>query len=210
MVNLLFLILAHPFLDSLKYYYIDVFQPELHTLVMEAKCSVFQDDNIRIYFSKEEGLRVESESSEACGLVKSFLLSTGLGLCSIWESFEETKFADTVREEGANVWLTIIPEEPGLFTRAILKMDKDNWLIKEVKVTTEEQEILAQITYKSRLPVNITVTADSLKSKIKHTYIKDKGLLFPSKTEVIQQGPNLPKELKHITITYSNIKINPF
>lgn len=218
---------AFSILDSLKHYYIDLYQPELESFIAEANCSVYPDEDIIIYYSGEEGLEVNSLNPEAEILVKSLLLTTGMGLREIWENFgfsardgEEEIYIYSTEKQGNITRLTLKPIIPFLFTEVTLKIDTKNWLIKGAKINTPDQKILTQLTYlasrqtgKHRFPQEIDVLADSTKATITHTYQKhevtsSEDVWLPSKSVIIQEGPTIHKKLQHITVTYTPVKIN--
>lgn len=170
-------------LDSLFAQY-NLNKPE--QLQMIAKCSLVQDTVFKVHFVKGEELTVEGPPL-AREIVKGALMLTGLGLPELYRNFGGVLFIDTVIAEGN--WFTIIPKDTFLFVEAKLKI-KD-WLIKEVRILAQGQDIQGKITYESGLPVSITVEADSLKYTIEHKYRNG----IPSRTE-------LTTPEKHIIITY--------
>ncbi len=184
---LLFLLLSTSLLDSLVYHY-SLNKPE--QIQMVAKCSIAKDTTFKVHFVKEEGIVVEGQAILK-EIVRSAFLSTSFGLPELYENFGGAFFIDTVIADGK--WFTIIPKDDFLFITVKLKIE--NCLIKEFKIKTQEQDISAKITYKSKLPINIVAEADSFKYVIKHKYQDN----IPSRTEIT--GPN-----KHIVITYKEIK----
>lgn len=198
---ILLLLLNYHVIDSLEYYY------NLHTpdsLQMDAKCSIVSGVKFKVTFLKNSGLEVKSLSEEpeigesiALDFIKWALLFTGLGLSEFWNSLGGVKFIDTLITK--NKWITILPKDTTLFTKAELKIE--NWLIKEAKVKAEDKNIYARIVYTSNFPVNIEVKVNNSKFTIKYEY-KDYNLRIPSKTEIFSDSPDIPDGWEHIIITY--------
>ncbi|MBI4722720.1 MAG: hypothetical protein HY769_06975 [Candidatus Stahlbacteria bacterium] len=210
----LFLLLGYPeampLLDSLSYRY------HLHcpdTLNLIAKCSIVPDVEFSVLYVKGDGLEIkkrgEAEDSPfesvAREIINGALLLTGLGASELWQSLGNEKSIDTVFTK--DNWITILPKATTLFTKAELKID--NWLIRETKIKTEDQDMYAKIEYKNGLPVNIDVKSDTSnemsycsKFIIKQEYKKGSTLRIPYKTEIIGESSEIPDEWKYIVIEY--------
>ena len=213
---------AFSILKKLEVNYVGLEKPGLKTLIAKAECSVFPDAIIMVYWSKDKGLKTKIEGggpgAMASGpMVKGFVSAAGLGTK---KTSEESKLTEesvvgthklaTLADGSEVTELTFIPKEGQElgFTKMIMMVDTKEWVVRQSRTITEEAEVVTDIAYENGLPSEIVSTAGQVKSTITNTYMKQDEFTVPVKTEITMEGPDIPENMKHITVTYSDINVN--
>jgi len=214
---------AFSILDNLEKNYVGIEKGGLNTLIAKALVSAYPKTAITVYWLKGKGVKVKTEgggpAAMGAGLmVESFLKVTGLGAKKSSEEFKLTK--ETVDattepgtlEDGTKVTvLTFIPKkgQDMSFKKLVEKVDIKKWLARQVVTTTKEgEDAITDITYKDGLFAKMVSSAGKVKTTMTVTYGEKGKFTVPAKQVIEMEGPNIPEEMKSMTITYSDVEVN--
>ncbi|OIN96827.1 hypothetical protein AUJ66_05170 [Candidatus Desantisbacteria bacterium CG1_02_38_46] len=211
-------------LDNLEKNYVGIEKAGLNTLIAKALTPAYPETAITVYWSREKGLKVKAEgggpAAMGAGLmVESFVRAAGLGLKKSSEEFKLTK--ETVDatieagtlEDGTKVSvLTFIPKKGQDldFKKMVVKVDGKKWLVRQMVLTTKEgEEVITNITYnKDGLFAKMVSSVGKVKTTMTTTYGEKGKFTVPAKQVIEMEGPNVPEEMKSMTITYSDVEVN--
>jgi len=213
---------AFSILDKLENNYIGLEKEGLNTFMAKASVSAFPDADITVYWLREKGLKVIAKgggpATMAAGpMVKGYMGTAGLGMEKMSkqskltkETVEATAKAVTLKDGTKATEITFIPKDGQDlgFKKMVLKVDTDKWLVRQSVTTTKEGEAAADMIYEGGLLAKIVSSAGDVKITIANTFTKADKFSVPAKHVVEMKGPNIPKEMQSITITYSDIKVN--
>ena len=214
---------AFSILDKLEKNYVGLEKKGLNSLIAKASISAYPKTTITVYWLKEKGVKVKAEGGGPSGamvagpMVKNFLMATGLGAKKSSEEFKLTKKtvdattkAGTLKDGTKVTVLTFIPKKGQNlgFKKLVEKVDTKEWLVKQVVMTTKQGEAVTDITYKDGLFAKMVSSAGKVKTTMTVTYGKKGKFAVPAKQVIEMEGPDIPKEMKNMTITYSDVKVN--
>lgn len=187
-------------IDSILYY-INLTQPD--TFLMKAECSLDPEAKIEVSFSRATGINVKGD--EFVGeVVRGALLLSGIGTPQYWKAIK----IDTIIPQRSKVpeicYLTIIPKDTSLFTKATIRVKRARWKIEEAKVSTTSDEIIAKLMYnKMGMPISVDVVGKQSRIIVKHIYNNvARAKYIPFKTTLISAFSEGPE----ITVEYSPVK----
>ncbi|OGU55709.1 MAG: hypothetical protein A2V66_13805 [Ignavibacteria bacterium RBG_13_36_8] len=213
---------AFSILDKLEKNYVGLEKEGLNTFIAKASVSAFPGTDITVYWSREKGLKVTTEgggpaSMGAGQMVKGYLGTAGLGIRKMSEqskltkeTVEATAKAVTLKDGTQATELTFIPkngQDLG-FEKMVMKVDTEKWLVRQSVTTTKEGEAAADMTYEGGLLAKTVSSTGNVNITIANTFTKTDQFSVPAKQVIEMKGPDIPKEMESITITYSDIKVN--
>lgn len=149
-------------------------------------------------------------------MVEGFLGAAGLGMKKASEEHFLTpeKVVGTVESAVLNghkvTKLTFAPkkgQDPG-FDKLVLIVDTKSWLTRQVKVTSDGDEVVSDMSYEDGLPSKIVSTAGPVKTEIHNTFLKKGKARVLTKQTIKMEGPEVPKEQQEIVITYTDVEVN--
>lgn len=213
---------AFSILDKLEKNYVGLEKDGLNTLIAKASISAFPGTDITVYWSREKGLKVITEeggpAAMAAGpMVKGYIGVAGLGIRKMSEQYkftqetvEATTKAVTLKDVTKDTELTFIPKKGQDldFQKLVMKVDTEKWLVRQFITTTKEDEVTADMTYEDGLLAKIVSSAGNVNITIANTFTKKDKFSVPAKQVIEMKGPDIPKEMESMTITYSDIKVN--
>lgn len=213
---------AFSILEKLENKYVGLEKSGLETLTAKAKCSMVPEATILIYWARGKGLKTKVEgggpmAGAAKQMVEAYMKVAGLGIQKSSEQYKLTKenFTGTVesvtlKDETKVSQLTFIPKEgkSAEFTKMMLLIDTKAWVIRQAKTIAQQGETVSEFEYKDGLIAKMITGTPEMKSTIINTYTKVDKFTMPATTEVAMDAENLPENMKQITITYSDVKIN--
>jgi|GEM_PF-2751100 len=213
---------AFSILDKLEKNYVGLEKEGLNTLIAKASVSTFPGTDITVYWSREKGLKVITKGGGPAAMgagqmVKGYIAAAGLGIGKMSEQFKLTKEtveatakAVTLKDGTKAAELTFIPkngQDLG-FEKLVMKVDTEKWSVRQSVTTTKEGEVAADITYEGGLLAKIISSAGNVNFTIANTFTKADKFSVPAKQVIEMKGPDIPKEMESMTITYSDIKVN--
>ncbi len=213
---------AFSILEKVEKQYVGLEKPGLETLTAKAKCSMVPEATILIYWAKGKGLKTKIEgggpmAGAAKQMVEAYMKIAGLGIQKSSERYKLTpeNFTGTVEPAtiagGTKVsQLTFIPKEgkSAEFTKMMLMVDTKAWVIRQVKTIAPAGETVSEFEYQDSLITKLTTGTSEMKSTITNTYTTADKFTVPAKTGMAMNGKNVPANMQHMTITYSDFKIN--
>lgn len=213
---------AFSILDKLEKNYVGLEKEGLNTFIGTASVSAFPGTDITVYWSREKGIKVTAKgggpSAMAAGpMVKGYIGTAGLGIEKLSKQFKLTKEtveatakAVTLKDGTKATEITFIPkngQDLG-FKKLVLKVDTEKWLARKSVTTTKEGKAAADMTYEGGLLAKIVSSAGNVNITIANTFTKTDKFSVPAKHVIEMKGPNIPKEMQSMTVTYSDIKVN--
>lgn len=215
---------AFSILDKFEKNYVGLAKKGLNTLISKVSYPGYPKTDITVYWSKEKGLKVKTEGggpaeAGAGPMVESFAEATGLGFKKSSKQFNLTKEtvkataeAGTLKDGTKVTVLTFVPKKGQNlnFKKLVEKVDTKKWLLRQAVLTpTKGGENITDITYnKDDLFAKIVSSVGKVTTIITNTYTKKDKFIVPAKQLIEMEGPDIPKEMKSITITYFDVKVN--
>lgn len=212
---------AFSVLEQLEKNYTGLEKPGLDTLTAKAVCSIAPDATAMVYYAKGKGLKTKVEGSGpntmiAKSMIDSFVKMTGLGVEKTSVTCKLTKENVTGTCEAATVngtkvtQLTFVPlkDKKLDFTKMVMMVDTKEWVLKQSKTTANGMESVSDIEYKDGLIVKMTSVASGMTSTITNTYTTVDKFVVPAKMEMGSDGKDIPANMKRISLTYSDVKVN--
>ncbi|MBI4835093.1 MAG: hypothetical protein HY811_09790 [Planctomycetes bacterium] len=216
---------AFAVLEQLEKNYVGLEKPGLDTLAAKANCSLSPKTDVMIYWMKGKGVKAKAEgdgtdSMVAKQMVEAYIRLTGLGIKTQKEMFgfnkDNVKITSepAVLKDGTKVTqLTIVPKDDKKakelgFIKTIFMIDTKEWVLRQSKITTKEGEAVVDFEYKDGLITKMSATTLSASTVVTNTYATVDKFTVPAKTEVSMDGKEIPDNMKKITISYSDVKVN--
>jgi len=213
---------AFAILDSLEKNYIGVERPGLETAMCKAKCSMFPDSVVSVYWAKGKGIktRVEGNNPATMGMgpmITGYLGTAGFVMKKVSEQLKITKANCTATTESVTLkdgtkatQLTFIPNkgEKLEFTKLSMAVDTKNWVVRESSTMTKDGEVKGEFEYKDNLITKMVSLSAGMTMVITNTYATKDKFTLPEKTELTMDGKDVPKDYKKMTIAYSDWKVN--
>ncbi len=212
---------AFSILENLETNYVGLQKKGLNTVKGKVSISTFPDSKIEVYWSREKGTKVKVEGGGLAAMavdpmVQGFLGMAGLGMKKASEEhfLTKEKVVGTVESATLNghkvTKLTFTPKEGEDlgFDKLVLMVDTNNWLTRQVKVTSDGDEVVSHMSYEDGLPSKIVSAAGPVKTEVHNTFVKKGKVRILSKQTIKTEGPEVPKEQQEILVTYSDVEIN--
>jgi hypothetical protein len=214
---------AFAILGQLEKNYVGLEKPGLDTLIAKAKCSTVPDATVTVYWAKGKGIKTKVEGGgpmamQAEMMVGALIQSTGFGMVKstdqyklIKDNFTAAVEAVTLKDGTKAIQLTFILKEGAKvdFTKLVFVIDTKDNLMKQFKTSTKDAETVAELEYnKDGLLTKMTSNTMGVASTMTNTYITADKFMVPATTSMLTEGENIPANMKLMTITYSDVKVN--
>jgi len=212
---------AFSVLAQLEKNYVGLEKPGLDTLTANVVYSLAPDITGILYYAKGKGLKTKTDSNGpntiiAKGAVDGFVKMSGLGTekkSNILTKENVTGTCETVTlKDGTKVTQLTFVALKGKkldFAKMVMTVDTKEWVVKQSKITSADGvESVADFEYKDGLIARTTLTNDGIPTIITHTYTTVDKFIVPAKMEIEITDKRMPANMRHPSITYSDVKVN--
>ncbi|MFA5794785.1 MAG: hypothetical protein WC980_06940 [Candidatus Brocadiia bacterium] len=212
---------AFAVLEQLEKNYVGLEKPGLDTLTAKAVSSAAPDAPATIYYAKGKGLKTKVEGAGPNAIIAQQMIGSFVktnGLCSEKPSatYKLTKenvagTCEAATLNGVKVsQLTFVPlkDKKLEFTKLVIFVDTKDWVVRQMKVKADEAESTSDFEYKDGLIFRMVTSVPGNTTTITNTYTTADKFAVPAKMEMTLDGKAVPENMKHIIITYSDVKVN--